>query len=170
MALLYVVFLFLHLYHINSNKAVYPTPYKFPLATFSEFLKCYIFLCNIADLTTAEATEMFTKWNTITGREELKETSREASKTPWRPKIPASAATHRFVCFEGGARHEDIEPYLMEEESFGDMGNDQIVIEDEGHSRLLTRENLKAIKYDRTPKDIQDWIQSLFRRPSNTTM
>lgn len=63
---------------------MYPTPYKFSLATFPDFLKCYIFLCKVADYAVAEVIEVLTKWRTKKGRAQLEETARKASEEqPW---------------------------------------------------------------------------------------
>jgi hypothetical protein len=75
----------------NNKKGVYPTPYTFSLATFPEFLKCYIFLCNIADQAAADATEVFNKWETRRGKKDLREIARIASLNPWLLNIPVTS-------------------------------------------------------------------------------
>ena len=67
----------------NNNKGVYPTPYRFSLATFPDFLKCYLFLCNIADLAAANATEVFNSWGTTDGQEAFRVMVKAASLNPW---------------------------------------------------------------------------------------
>ncbi len=126
----------------NNDKGVYPTPYKFSLATFPEFLKCYLFLCNLADHAAADATEVFNKWGTC--REDLKRIAKAASINPWRPNIPVTPAiSWRTLHFGDDPLQEDIQPYMTEDwESFGeDMEDGYIVagMEDEDGSDLLTR-------------------------------
>jgi hypothetical protein len=67
----------------NNDKVVYPTTHTFSLATFPEFLRCYIFLCNIADHAAANITEVFDEWATRGGKENLKEIARTAIMNPW---------------------------------------------------------------------------------------
>jgi len=152
----------------NNNKGVYPTPYKFSLATFSEFLKCYLFLCNLADQAAADATKVFEKWNTRRGREDLKKKAKTASINPWRPNIPVTpAASRKTLRFGDDPLQEDIQPHMMEDcESFEEDMEDAHIIagmEDENGSDMLTRSNVTAIS-SRMAKDVQRWAQgkSLF--------
>ena len=164
-------------YYINNNKGVYPTPYKFSLATFPDFLKCYIFLCKVADYAAAEVIEVLTKWRTKKGRAQLEETARKASEEqPWRPNIPVTpAASCKFTQFQDGAPQEDVEPYMMEEdwESYEEDTGDRPVIlgiEDEAEGNGLTRANLEAISSDGTAKYVQNWTHGLFERSNDTTL
>ena len=121
----------LHLCQLDNNKGVYPTPYEFSLGKFSDFLKCYIFLCKVADHAASEAREVFIKWKTIRGREKLEEIARMASECPWQPDIPVtSAAPHEFIHFEDNIPWEDVEP-VMDDLDWGsleeDTGDESIV-------------------------------------------
>jgi len=153
-----VLFHFLHFYWLNNHKGVYPTPYEFSLATFHGFLKCYIFLCKVADHVADEATKVFEEWKSPGGRKKLEKIAKKSTKRPWRSNISVTSVTlHKFICFDGDSPWEDIEPYLMEDWApFEDMGDAPLVMEDEdkSHSDLLTRANVEAIS-ERTAKDIQ---------------
>jgi hypothetical protein len=47
---------------LNNDKAVYPTPQEFSLVTFPNFLKCYVFLCKLAEDVADDLQELLGKW------------------------------------------------------------------------------------------------------------
>ena len=169
-----VLFHFLHFYWLNNYKGVYPTPYEFSLATFHGFLKCYIFLCKVADHVADGATKVFEEWKSPRGRKKFEKIAKKSTKHPWRSNTPVTLATsHKIIRFDGDSPQEGIEPYLMEDwGSFEDMGDVPIGMEDEdeSHSDLLTWANVAAINSEQIPKDIQDWTLGVSHQPSNTMM
>lgn len=138
---------------------MYPTPYKFSLSTFPDFLKCYLFLCRVADHAGSETNKVFVKWETTKGKERLQETARTASNKPWQPLPVTPAASCKLIHFQDGAPQEDIEPYLMEDwESYEEDTGDEPVIsgmDDKAEGNWLTKANLKAISPDGTAKYVQ---------------
>lgn len=129
-----IYFSFIHFYQLNNNKWVYPTPYQFSLASFPGFLKCYIFLCKLADHIAKEATNVFNAWKTAEGRAELEKVAQKASKQPWRPNVPAtSTRSRKYTRFEGDPTQDDSEPYLVEGWYLSeDMGDEPLVMGDGG--------------------------------------
>ena len=173
MAPLYVpYYFFLHLCQLSNNKGVYPTPYEFSLVTFSDFLRCYIFICKVADHAASEAQEVFVKWKTTKGREKLERMARMASEHPWRPNALATAAASNKPVHSGdGTLQEGIEPMMEYLELFEKETGIVAGMEDDrdGHSSLLTRANLKTTNSDKAAKHIRNWVQSLFEIPTTTT-
>ena len=76
---------FLFIYNISNikNKVVSPTKYCFSLATFPSFLKCYMFLCKIADYMAQQFDKVVKKWETKDKRKELEQRAKDANNNPW---------------------------------------------------------------------------------------
>ena len=147
----------------NTNKGVYPTPYRFSLATFPDFLRCYLFLCHIADLAAADATEVFNSWGSPNGQDAFRVMARAASSNPWRPSKPASSTpSHKTLCFADDPLQDNLQPedWKSSEEDTEDDVLMVTSIEDEDGSKLLTRANLRAISSGGMAKDVQSWAQS----------
>jgi len=155
----------------DDTIGVYPTPQRFSLATFPDFLKCYLFLCHIADLAATDAEAAFSSWSTPVGQENFRHRARAASLNPWQPsKSVSSTPSHRTLHFADDPLQDDIQPedWELSEEDTEDV-HMVASMEDEDGSKLLTRANLRAISSGGMAKDVQSWAQSqnLF---DNTTM
>ena len=67
------------LYCLYGDQYINPIEPAFPLQRFPDFIRCYIFLCRVADDIANQVGDEFKRWGTETGKVELKEKNRNVS-------------------------------------------------------------------------------------------
>ena len=146
---------------------VYPTEYVFTLATFPDFLRCYVFLCKVAEDIADEVQELFTQWegdHRLRGTSKLKKVAKAAKQWQYSPLN----SSHKSIHFANtkGANRDDMGSQMMEDwESSEDdpRGGPMIAdVECEGGGNLLTRANLQTLDTGgelAMAKDVENWTQ-----------
>ena len=72
---------------LNGEKVVWPILLTFRLNGLPAFIRCYVFLCKVADYVRDSVDKVFKEWETEDGRTKFQERSRNASGSrPWRSK------------------------------------------------------------------------------------
>ncbi|KAI0295350.1 hypothetical protein B0F90DRAFT_1927532 [Multifurca ochricompacta] len=148
----------------NDKVDVAPGMPNFKLDNVSGFIKCYMFLCRVADHSANEVENMIRKWGTKGGKEDIKQRNRDATRSPWRlqskPEVLRTSRKRR---------------HPSDDRSLGDSGSREMEdgVEDEpalNAAHSLVRANLRALEeYDKShmnlvglppSKDIRSWARN----------
>jgi hypothetical protein len=146
---------------LNDEKVVYPVKPYFTLDNFAAFVRCYIFLCKVADYVANEIDNVFKEWETEDGRSKFKERSQAAKARPWRDEDePRSPTTRRRSSSSGGGgtNAQDMEDRV--DDGMSDTPNECQGVH--GGDKMV-QENLQA--FDALAgvdsKDIGRWARTL---------
>ncbi|KAF8641753.1 hypothetical protein AX16_009830 [Volvariella volvacea WC 439] len=71
---------------IDAEVSVFPTTVSFATNAFQGFLKCYLFLCKLADLAIEGARREFERWDNVPERGRIQHQNSVAARNPWRPQ------------------------------------------------------------------------------------
>jgi hypothetical protein len=141
----------------------------FTLATFPNFLRCYVFLCKVAEDIADEVQEVFSQWESnhrLHGTSNLKKIAKAAKQWQYSPQN----SPHKHIHFIGAkdANQDNMGSQVMEdwELSKDDPREGPMIadVEHEGGGDLLTRANLQTldtVEVSSMAKDIETWTQSL---------
>ncbi len=82
---------------LNGEKVVWPILPIFRLNGFPAFIRCYLFLCKVADYLCDSVDKVFKEWETEEGRTKFQERNRNASGSrPWRSKYQPCRGDNRL--------------------------------------------------------------------------
>jgi hypothetical protein len=127
---------------LRGAKVVFPVKPQFVLNTFSSFLRCYMFLCKVAEYVGNEVERVFKEWETEEGRLKFQERSRDTrARSPWRHATSPELMTRDSSCLgSSGSSAQDAMELEMEECESG-QNEPQLL---DGGDRLV-RQNLRIL-------------------------